>query len=268
MTNHPAMLLIDASAIAYAVETMAVRSRDPDQTRETLLLWVDQRLFLTSGFECCVLWLLDSPPYWRSIYQPTYKAQRAPSEVKIGKSLEIIKTFHYAAITGYEADDLAGAIVRSLPEMHHYLLTSDSDWGGLVSERVTMLSPWYSPHVRQTAHVWNWLEKQHRELPKCRAWQYQLPSITEFDPRAVWEFKSIFGDSGDNLPPGSNRGLIDLLEPLSDPLAKPELEGQLWQAIMRALDNPVAFSQSTAQQVAQGCSELLFNPIRIGREMV
>jgi hypothetical protein len=269
----PSTLLIDAGCAAYLVENYLARqspSEDLDQLRSGVIQWIDRRLFLNTAEPLIPIWLMDSPPYWRSQWEPEYKSNRLPNGISPGKTLKAIRAEakFSLAISGYEADDLAGAIVRSLPGMRHYLFTSDNDWAGLINDQVMMVSPLYSPHVRQAIHAWAWLEKHYRDLPKCRQLLYNMPQPLGFDPREIWRYKARLGDSGDNLPPCTHPGLIDLLQPLVDPLNDAQAMEKLWTCIMSALDHGTAFDYDMSQQFAMALPELPFNPIRIGQETI
>lgn len=194
----------------------------------------------------------QTKPYWRSAYlaergYPIYKGNRPQakpfgfSEI-VGIGLAYVRSpnspMHYFSYPGYEADDLAGLICQlkansqtlvkskrikptgkaSQPKLSpgrleldgdHLLAiasreialcTLDTDWLQLVSPDVT----WYNtshqqPRVRGEAEVLAYVSKQLK---------------TSIDkPKQIVDVKAKRGDSSDNLPPGSPREVIDLLNP-------------------------------------------------------
>jgi 5'-3' exonuclease len=260
-------LIIDASCIAYFLEGCLERFDllDSQDTRKALILFIQERLFLNTGFHIAPVWCLDSKPYWRSRFEPEYKANRMGHKLDISPTLNLLEELgcHTVSHPECEADDIAAALVRMFPDCHHYLLTTDNDWSGMVGERVTMLSPLFEPRVRQPVHVWGWLRGKFAKLPKCQQAKWQFPEVVGFNPQAVWEFKALFGDSGDNLPPGCHPGLIDLFNPIIDPL---EDETFTPNEFLLALDCAVNFDERRSQQFARSLPDLPFNPIRIGAQ--
>ena len=254
------LILIDASCMAYLIEAKLAgfNATDP-QVREAMVAWVNERLWLNTANPCRVLWLLDSPPYWRSLYEPDYKGQRGARELDPTPCLNLIRSFPNAvAVASFEADDLAGWYCRNATE-RVWLLTTDSDWQGLISESVTMLSPIHEPRVRGKMEVWGWLSTRAKTLPKKYHPPYKMPQAINFDCAEIWAYKARFGDTGDNLPPGTARGLIDLLNPL--------------QPIPAPLPNPeqftaIAYNYSRAADFMRALPDLPFNPLRIGHEQI
>lgn len=170
----------------------------------------------------------DSPPYWRADYVanhyrdlgiegPAYKGGRPTKEPEWFEVEEAGKSyltqpgspFRWLRIPGYEADDLAGAIVRATEGLGRrvYLHTVDTDWLGLVSERVT----WFN--------MGPWTPRKRGPLEALR-WAYKTWEIIALKPSDIWWLKQAYGDSSDNLLPGSPIEVISLLEPPSqyDPL--------------------------------------------------
>jgi hypothetical protein len=230
--------------------------------RKALILFIQERLFLNTGFPVCPVWCLDSKPYWRSRFEPEYKGTRGGHKLDIQPTLDLLDELGCITIgfPEFEADDIAAALVKIWPSLHHYLLTTDSDWSGMVGGNVTMLSPLFEPRVREPVHVWGWLKGKYAKLPKCQQRKWNMPGVVGFDPSMVWQFKSVFGDTSDNLPPGVHPGMIDLFNPIIDPLE----QGFAPEEFMQALDCPVSFDERRAQQFARSLPDLPFNPIRIG----
>jgi len=115
-------------------------------------------------------------------------------------------------IPGYEADDLAGALVRANERMGNpaqiLMVTTDTDWLGLTDNN---LRAWfcmfgYKPRLRDnTIAVQEW---SHRRL-----------GHTCDDGRAIFEHKVKYGDVSDKLPAGCGeliRGVIDLYTPFPE----------------------------------------------------
>ena len=259
------ILVIDASCIAYFLEGCLERfdMLENQDARKALILYVQERLFLNTPSPMSVVWCLDSKPYWRSRFEPEYKATRGKNKLSISPTLKLLRSLgcHTLACPEYEADDMASAVVRMLPENRYYLLTTDSDWMGMISENVTMLSPMFEPRVREQVHAWGWLRGKHAKLPKCHQSKWIMPDVVGFDPKSIWEFKVIFGDQSDNLPANCHPGLIDLFNPIVDPLRDQNFDPSNF---MDCLDTSIEFDEKRAQQFARSLSDLPFNPIRIG----
>lgn len=102
---------------------------------------------------------------------------------------------------GYEADDIASYICRKFPEEHLALLTVDTDWMGLVSDRIY----WYEMGNRKPRYRYH--------LQHINQWAIKRLKVELDKPSDIWKVKSIQGDRSDNLPPGSPIEVIDLLHP-------------------------------------------------------
>ena len=119
---------------------------------------------------------------------------------------------------GFEADDMAGEIIRNLADTDTAtLVTIDSDWLGLVKpgqvDFYNIID--YQPgnrHRKTLADVVN--------TTACRAY----PGMTQ--PSDIWEYKSRDGDKSDRLLPGTPLGLISLLEPSSVPASVDLIEAK------------------------------------------
>ena len=263
--DGPKTLLVDASCIAYFLEGCLERfgMLDNQDVRKALVLYIQERLFINTAHPLSVVWCLDSKPYWRSRFEPEYKANRTGHKLDITPTLKLLDELGCCTVghPEYEADDIAAALVRMFPSCHHYLLTTDNDWSGMVGAGVTMVCPLHEPRVREPVQVWGWLRGKYAKLPKCQQRKWKMPDVVGFDAQNVWKFKSIFGDSGDNLPPGCHPGLIDLFRPIVDPL---EDESFTPTGFLESLDSPVNFDERRAQQFARSLPDLPFNPIRIG----
>lgn len=153
--------------------------------------------------------------YWRKDYYPNYKANR---KTKLPHYYDIVyigleyvnsikNAIYYFNLPGYEADDFAGAFVHAkrldqslglnkVPEIHLY--TVDSDWLQLVGNGVLWhnTGPW-TPLIRGHEEAILWTKKRLKA------------DITH--PQQIVDVKMRQGDKSDNLPPGSPRYLIDLI---------------------------------------------------------
>lgn len=109
---------------------------------------------------------------------------------------------------GFEADDIAGELVRTLPaEDTATLVTIDSDWLGLVSEGKV---DFYNIINYQPDNRWRKTLADVLNTSACRGKVMTKPSD-------IWEIKHLEGDASDRLLPGTPLGLISLLEPSMKP---------------------------------------------------
>jgi 5'-3' exonuclease len=112
-------------------------------------------------------------------------------------------------VPGYEADDLAAAVVKTCTDRQIYLLTIDTDWMQLINEYTTWVCvKGFHPPIRslETLPVW-FQAKLDKESKKV---QNQLNSS---NPKDIVKWKMLTGDSSDNLPKGTPQHMFDLLEP-------------------------------------------------------
>jgi len=160
----------------------------------------------------------DESPYWRSKIYPEYKKGRKPKPHE-WFAVDVIghrylqrhnKRFALFSKPGFEADDHAGSIlkIRNLLRLTHpnhwltkhpiYLWTVDSDWIQLVDEKTTWLNtgPW-EPKIRDPQRALEWAKKRLK--------------VDIEHPQDLVFVKSQQGDPSDNLPPGVDIGLIDLI---------------------------------------------------------
>jgi 5'-3' exonuclease len=123
---------------------------------------------------------------------------------------------------GYEADDIAAGLVKTLsPQYKHtYLLTDDSDWLPLTSDHVTWCGiAGYKPRIRTPEVILDWV-KQHDKFSGEKSTKAKKAFIWE-SHKDIWKFKSIFGDKsdgigGDKEDPTKYSPYIDLFNPVSD----------------------------------------------------
>lgn len=217
--NPQPVFVLDTSAIAYqlaeTIESLLGDNIDRETYRKFTkanLRWIENLGFYPSmqGCKSSFVWALDSKPYWRSKIYPEYKGNRKTTNLKKEKILDIVLAeLNGKGIgeLGFEADDIAAAAVK-LTRRPIYLLTCDTDWMGLVSDRVTWLNTYkWAPRARTPQDCANWLLKR---IPAKHRHDLKL------QPTDIWIAKQRTGDSSDNLLPGCDPSLIDLFNPHPD----------------------------------------------------
>jgi hypothetical protein len=166
---------------------------------------------------------LNKSIYWRHHFYPDYKAGR-------GEKPKLFTTATSSALTAahklkipvlsgsyYEADDFIALLSKRFPEwlpdskicgIH----TVDTDLMQLVWESEERTVFWYNvgpwrPMLRniQTSKQY-WAKRWKREIEH---------------PRDIAKDKASYGDKSDNLPPGTDLGLIDLINPKVEPEIDP-----------------------------------------------
>jgi hypothetical protein len=161
----------------------------------------------------------DSKPYWRSSIYPNYKGNRKPVPEKLFTRLKysisvadkLVAQLGLGlslAYDNFEADDIAGAYAKIWRDRQFdyrlVLYTIDTDWLGLVSDAQNIVwveaSSTYHPYVRDDARTLEWgLNKK--------------PPIKIDTPAGLFRHKQKKGDPADNLPPGCDFNLVDLIAP-------------------------------------------------------
>jgi hypothetical protein len=168
----------------------------------------------------------DKQTYWRHDYLPSYKGKRKARSTAVSTLAEQVK--HYWNLAGmlsygedgFEADDWAGLIVKTRPENGRVILvTLDSDWGQLISDRVHWVDVFSRSKMRnngadpsQTMNLLGpteFIEKinNHKSMG---SWPISQPSD-------LVDNKWALGDDADRIPRGSVeglRGIIDLTHPI------------------------------------------------------
>lgn len=145
-----------------------------------------------------------------------YKAGRSFPEysfTKLKKKLRKIQDqldIPSLALPGYEADDLASAIVRYIDGQERVLLlTIDSDWLGMLTSSVSWLCmTGYAPRYRYWLD--NWEDDSDNPLQE---WCKRRLGASISHPTDIWGIKATKGDKSDNLPVGSPMEVIDLFNP-------------------------------------------------------
>lgn len=154
----------------------------------------------------------DKAIYWRHYYEPRYKAGRADKP----DTWQTITSSGYEAASKLglpivkepfmEADDLIAQYVRDREKYNLSgvaIWTVDTDLLQLVTSDEPIPVVWYNkpyaPYFRdeQTAIAY-WLKR----------WKHRITK-----PHEIAQYKAENGDSSDNLKPGTDIGLIDLINP-------------------------------------------------------
>lgn len=133
---------------------------------------------------------LPGPTFRNELY-PEYKANRdaQPEDITIAIPyvLDIINAFKIPIITleNYEADDLIGTIAKQAEQegFKVYMVTSDKDYGQLVSENIFM----YKPSSRGNG------AEIYGEKEICEKWDIENTS-------QLIDLLGLAGDSSDNIP--------------------------------------------------------------------
>jgi 5'-3' exonuclease len=168
--------------------------------------------------------VLDTKPYWRTAEFPDYKGGRKekPPAYSVVRQigLEIVTKSGFLTLgqVGYEADDMAALVVKTLhlsrtssnptPSMTRlaqsqiYLYTVDSDWLQMV---------FHEPSVTWV-DVYQYGEKV-RGPEETKAWALRRLKMPIECPQDIVAIKHLKGDQSDALPPGSPIHLIDLFNP-------------------------------------------------------
>lgn len=245
--------LIDASGIFHRIGYFSSKYNNGSSSRDLISLalkFVNEARFLLEDATNRSVWLLDSPDrtYWRTDYYPDYKAGRASSDEQQSKHvvanvfMEDAKHYNYQWLKyeNFEADDIAGAIVRLVnrpdampPNSRVNLITGDSDWQGLISPKVRGIYP-LNPFVRTEAEVYNWISSKWAKQSKGLRSRWMLPNRSEFKCSQVWDWKQAVGDRCDNLKAGSALGVFSLLEPMFDLYERENFKSDAIQAIRSA----------------------------------
>jgi len=224
------ILFLDTSAFIYRIAHFCKRYNTftPNLIKLNFQFLNEARFLLLSNDDRNkVIWCLDCEErdYWRKTYAPEYKAQRKatldePTYNLVTKCFHSLKhQFSYLECPGFEADDLVALGVSLFEQTAHeschcYIVSPDSDWQGLVGDRVTFVTPTFIPYVRRKKEVYEYLVKSWAKQSKVKRRLWSLPAYEDFKPSDIWVWKSKVGDRSDNLPAGTNISLIDLHDPL------------------------------------------------------
>lgn len=170
---------------------------------------INQILGLTriKGIDHAVVCFDRSRDTFRRAMYPEYKANRPESPAPLKSQTRRIERMlqdRYGIATlsddVYEADDLAGSLVKRYSKEQIVLYTKDHDWLQLVSDRVFCLM---RQKDQQTADRINSLYKNTEiPVPGRTAWFTPETVVGEIGvrPEQIPDLKGLSGDTADNIP--------------------------------------------------------------------
>lgn len=147
----------------------------------------------------------------------TYKGGRGVKSDTFHYIREIAKTYcekyiNFYEYSGFEADDIAGALYRSqLREQVDRIkmfYTVDRDWTQLVDDNLGFY--WYTPRIPKPIETF---QEQCANNADIILHAETKLNYSIDHPKKLIEAKIIQGDMGDNLPPGTPREYMDLTVP-------------------------------------------------------
>ena len=254
-------VLLDASNIFHLIyNNLSGFNNFNDEAIKDHLAYVNDRCWLVSNEELAIVWCLDSKPYWRSMFEPEYKCNRSHDyEPAIQRITQLLleSGYTYFREPKFEADDIVSAILHLTNFDKVYLASTDSDWLGLVTDKVIRVNPVYTPRLQGPNEVWAWLTKKVQDAPKKH--RLNPPQLEGFECSQVWSLKTILGDSADNLPPGTDLGMISLNEPFIKLWERPHFQHQVEALKLE----PKAFQQNKSSHYARVCLDLPITPFRV-----
>jgi len=157
----------------------------------------------------------SKPIYWRHHMVPTYKDGRPAKPNRFNEVTD--EGYKAAADLGipvlrepyFEADDFIAAMARDNSPLGDVakmgIFTVDTDLMQLINERVFWynVGPWVPLLRDEDSALAYWLKRHKRPISH---------------PRDIAAFKAEHGDVSDNLPPGTDIRVIDLLNPPTQPI--------------------------------------------------
>jgi hypothetical protein len=187
-----------------------------------------------------LLFVDDTKPYWRHWELGKIGVNYKGNRKKDGNRLTLLSMVHTQVqfvlasrgfnictlfdvingdIYGYEADDIAANTVRKYRHLYKtiYLLTVDTDWLPLTQfENVVWLCVNdYGQRYRNKAYATHWFQTAKACNSTIAQRNYKKTCISQ-----LWDFKSEFGDTSDNLrgnlkdqSPKRYNKFVDLLNP-------------------------------------------------------
>ena len=228
MTDAKPVLLIDLSSIGHPIWHMSASEPDPNFTSQRIAAIVQQ---LASDYPhtaiCC-----DSPKSFRKDIDPTYKANRPPSEAPLHHQIYLAREalaadgFPVWCVDGFEGDDLIATVVHMLKSSTQtvtsgvLIASADKDLLALVGENVEV-------HSTRTGD---------------RLGPAEVREKLGVDPEKVVDYLTLVGDSSDNIKgakgigPKTAVGLLDFWGTLD--------------AVYSALDNGEAEVLKPAQRAS------------------
>lgn len=150
MPDSKTAVLIDAYSqifrVFYAISHLSRRDGFPTNALfgfARLLLQLEKEYAPTAGamfFDC-------GKPEFRLELAPDYKSNRPPMPEELKQQMPLLRElaglfgWNICQCSNYEADDLIGAAVKSAPENHFAIISSDKDLSQLIDEKTCMLIP-------------------------------------------------------------------------------------------------------------------------------
>lgn len=162
--------------------------------------------------------------YWRHGYHKGYKSGRREKTPGLITTRQLIVEawnsfgLPYLSQPGFEADDFAGAWVRTMePGEKVGLVSIDGDWSQLVSDRVIWLDVF--PPSRRSGPTQKESVLGFYEVLTRFNNQKEFQSCTLTQPHDIVDHKHRLGDKSDGIPKGRAVpiGIIDLKSPLESP---------------------------------------------------
>jgi len=211
------VVLIDSGCVAFQLAAIADRQDNPWDALVRLIDCYDSNggLIDRTGESIAVIWCFDAKAeygfgkgYWRHnllrINGIEYKPGR-PDNPGISKIKEIIKgripECRQASMLSFEADDILANLSQQFSQYPVDILTVDTDLMQLIDDRVRWINTApYEPIIRGIPEAVTYSKKK---------WTWDLTN-----PREIVDIKVTQGDRSDGLPPGTDRGYIDLINPL------------------------------------------------------
>lgn len=163
--------------------------------------------------------------YWRHDYHPEYKTGRSPKSALLLQVRDLMLNYWIdqglpvLSQDGFEADDWAGAMVKyTNPDTKIAMVSVDSDWAQLVSDRVMWLDV-FPPSRRKESHQKKSVLGTDEVLERFNNQSTFKKTRLLTVPYDLVYHKHEFGDRSDRIPAGRlvPKGIIDLLNPIVEP---------------------------------------------------
>lgn len=250
------LVIVDASVVLYQIAGIidsrygekVTESGEAAVYAEAAIQFVNKLGWLPAlqNQPCKVVWVEDAKPYWRYKLYPQYKSHRKAKPLGFSVAAQVFKKAPVARLkfAGYEADDIAAAIVRLWLKSTNqivnqiFLATVDSDWCGLVlhPEIYWLNTRGFEPRLRSRTQIYNWLCGKWAKQSKKKQAMWQLPSFPGFSCSDIWNWKIATGDAADNLGIDSAPHFINLIRPprIYDLCDQPNSVSAIHQCINRA----------------------------------
>ena len=214
-------VIIDTSVLMYAIDKAIPRIHlnKREKITKSVLVYIDSLEWLTCNEPARAIWVMDvkyyEGTYWRQNWLDSHGYNIRYKHGRKSKSESLLDIITYSrdfldkycrvlSCRGFEADDLAGMVVKASNE-RNVLMTIDTDWIGLVDEK----TDWINFHSRWQPRIRDDIESINQWASKARA----IQKTTLDYPSQIWEIKARIGDKSDSLPANSPIEVISLLKP-------------------------------------------------------